>query len=269
MENLSWQLDVLSRSVQFKNLTAASQHVGLSQPQLSRIMHQLEEAFSIALLDRKVKRQSVWTPQAHQLAHVYVQHRRRLENSILELQESGRPKEIHIGTLEGLASLAIQVAKILFDHSHLELIFLDVYDQNDLEAKFLSGDLDLILSSRTPGKSKLKHELACGYQSLDIIETNSQYNILSGFEFGRKKRNKKTNNRATTFVSNSLLVRQSWLSKFGGRGSMPSAVQASKKKGPHEVLAVLLIGSETLHREVWDCVVRELAHRLQISSIRL
>src|ERR1035437_5882703 len=109
MTSLSYALSLLSRAVAFRNLSSASLHVGLSQPQLSRLIAKLEAELGMELLDRKVKRKSNWTPQAIQLAELFTQNQRRLENSIRGLQTNQRARQIHIGTLEGLAEVAVSM----------------------------------------------------------------------------------------------------------------------------------------------------------------
>lgn len=61
MQQLYYELGVLAKAVNFKNLSAAALHVGLSQPQLSRIIAKIEEELKIVLLDRSAKRKSGWT----------------------------------------------------------------------------------------------------------------------------------------------------------------------------------------------------------------
>ena len=56
MEYLSWDLAILSRATHYPNLSIASTHVGLSQPQLSRIVAKLEEQYGVQLLDREARR---------------------------------------------------------------------------------------------------------------------------------------------------------------------------------------------------------------------
>jgi DNA-binding transcriptional LysR family regulator len=82
MERISHELSVLTRAVAYKNLSGASQHVGLSQPQLSRIVKKIEETFSIVLLDRGAKRNATWTPTAHRLADFYLKKMRVFEREL-------------------------------------------------------------------------------------------------------------------------------------------------------------------------------------------
>src|SRR5687767_8588247 len=99
MVDLSYSLSVLARAVAFRNLSAAASHVGLSQPQLSRVVARLERELGLELLNRQVRRRSYWTPQALQLAETFDRSHRRLEASIRALQSRQMPKQIHFGTL--------------------------------------------------------------------------------------------------------------------------------------------------------------------------
>src|SRR5690606_36427305 len=134
-------------------------HVGLSQPQMSRLINQLERELNVTLLDRSVKRKSGWTAAAFRLADVYSQSSRKLQSSLRSLVESQMPTHVSIGTLEGLRRLTVQIANHLLSNSKIVLVEIDVFDQNELEQKFLNGDLDLIVSSRNPTRQKLKHTL--------------------------------------------------------------------------------------------------------------
>jgi LysR family transcriptional regulator, transcriptional activator for aaeXAB operon len=76
---------------------------------------------------------------------------------------------VRVGTLEGLSFIALHMVKGLLENDKVKVVELDVFDQNELEQKFLNGDLDLILSSRTPGKQKFKHLLELGHQTFKIV----------------------------------------------------------------------------------------------------
>src|SRR5690349_4048212 len=136
MEQMHWPLEVLSRSIQYKNLTGAAAHIGLSQPQLSRLIKKLEDEFEVVLLDRVTKRKSSWTSTAHRLAEIYQESSRRLQTSIVELQENFQPKQLRIATLEGLANFTLDFAEAIFENTNVALIELDILDQNELEEKF-------------------------------------------------------------------------------------------------------------------------------------
>ncbi len=252
VESMHWPLSVLSRAIHFKNLTSASAHVGLSQPQLSRLVSQLEKEFNVTLLDRSARRKSGWTKAARRLAEIYSQNNRKLQDAIQQALDMQVPREVRIGTLEGLSPIALHVGHALLRQSKVSLVELDVYDQNDLEQKFLNNDLDLILSSRTPGKQKFKHVLEIGFQTFQIFKSKADTLVVSPYEFGIRK--KKVTDRTPgpkTFISNSLALRRSWLDQFGGEGAIPSIVQKQNGAGS---LPVLLIGTELFHESLWAVV---------------
>jgi LysR family transcriptional regulator, transcriptional activator for aaeXAB operon len=248
MTSLSYALSLLSRSVAFKNLSSASLNVGLSQPQLSRLVAKLEGELGMELLDRRVKRKSSWTPQAIQLADLFTQSQRRLEDSIRALQTDQRARQVHLGTLEGLSETAIELAHRLFSGEVLKMIAIDVFDRSELEAKFLSGDLDLILNTRFPGPAKPRFSRVLGYQSLDPIQKGADYALFSSYEFNVRSRQKSPAKEIKTVVSNSLYVRKLWYEHFGGSGMMPSEVVAKSKKGYAEIF---LIGGDWLDPHLW------------------
>ena len=254
MDTLHWPLTVLSKAVHFKNLTGASAHVGLSQPQMSRLISQLEKEFDITLLDRSAKRKSAWTPAAHRLAEIYSQNARKLQSSIQEAIIAQIPSQVNIGSLEGLKALSLDVAHTLLENSKITAVELDVYDQNDLEEKFFNGDLDLIFTSHEPGKQKFKHLIEVGFQSLNEVETNKTFTVLSPYEYGRLK--KKPENKI--LISNSLSVRKHWLETYGGCGTVPSTVKKTKGR---DQMPVLIIGTELFNENVWR-VVESAAARL-------
>ncbi len=249
MISLTYPLSVLSKAVAFRNLSAASMHVGLSQPQLSRLVATLEAELEMELLDRKVKRNSTWTPQALRLAELYHETNRRLDLSIRALQSDHHAKQIHIASLEGLADEAIRIAERLLKGQAVETVFLDIYDRSELEAKFLAGDVDLIVNTRVPRQAKPRFLKVLGYQSLDRIEAESPYELFSSYEFNKRARAKKRGPQEKSYlVSNSLYVRRTWLQKFGGSGSLPSALTDKNRKGLDEVL---LIGGDWLEPRLW------------------
>lgn len=205
----------------------------------------------MSLLNRKVKRKSSWTPQAMLLAQTYQLHQRRLDQALKALHSSQIPKQISIGTLEGLAELAGQHVERLFAKFKMEMISLDVFDRTELEAKFLAGELDVIFNTRLPSRTKPKYVHVCGYQTLDQVEKGLDYQVYSTFEFNlRPRKAKEIFNR--TLVSNSLAVRRAWLERIGGHGTLPSAISDKAKKGADEVL---LVGGEWVDPRLWDALI--------------
>ena len=171
MHSIHYELSVLAKAIHHKNLSAAALHVGLSQPQLSRIIAKIEDELQVVLLDRSAKRKSGWTPLANQVSEIYEKTQRRMESELKTVSNNEMVAELHIGTLEGLSIFAMKMAEMCFKKVNIKKITLDIYDLSELESHFLSGDLDLIFSSKTPGRQKYKHLLEIGYQRLDKIET--------------------------------------------------------------------------------------------------
>ncbi len=247
MQQIYYELSVLTKSVNFKNLSGAAMHVGLSQPQLSRIIAKIEDELKIVLLDRSAKRKSGWTPVAFQLSQMFEKSVKRLENELHTLSQNELVSEIHIGTLEGMAEFAIKACKHCFDHITVPKIFIEIYDLNELEAHFLSGNLDLIFTSKTPGRQKFKYLHELGFQVLEKIQTNKNYALLSSFEHGRSNK-KDYEDSKHVLVTNSLSIRKDWFDRFGGMGLMPTESKRGKSK-EHE--PVYMIGSEILNPTLW------------------
>lgn len=247
-------LSVLSRAVHFQNLTAASQHVGLSQPQLSRLVGQLEEGLGVVLLDRGVRRKTNWTSLALRLAEMFDHTEHRLARAMQELLTEAIVSELRAACLEGLADLAVGQLGRLVKHPHWRQVHLDVLDQTELEERFLNGSVDVVWTSRVPGKGKPRHQIELGYQSLNAKDSGDPVELLSSYEFGQsRKRSIGSKERGARdpllIVSNSLRVRELWYNKIGGRGLFPSAVKSERTRGQ---LPVLLLGSALLPELVWQ-----------------
>lgn len=219
MQQIYYELSVLAKAVHFKNLSGAALHVGLSQPQLSRIIARIEDELKIVLLDRSAKRKSGWTQIAFQLAHMFEKSIKRLEGDLQGLSQNQMVSEIHIGTLEGLSSFAMKTCKHCFDQIGVSKIFIEIYDLNELEAHFLSGHLDLIFTSKTPGRQKFKYLHELGFQILEKIQLNKNYALLSSFEHG-KSHKKDFEDFEHVLVTNSLTIRKEWFAAYGGTGFM-------------------------------------------------
>src|SRR4051812_8104842 len=221
MERVSWELSVLSKAVAFSNLTSAAGPVGLSQPQLSRIVSRLEAELQVVLLDRTAKRKSGWTPMAHRLAEIYSKSSRNLTEQIQRLALETEPQSLRLGALDGLATVAAELSARVFKQTTVRTIELDLYDVIQLEESFLKGELDLIFSGREPGRKKFRHVVKVGYQSLDEQGKSGDTRVMSPFEFGlqahrsgRKAPPAKSDERV--LVSNALSVRRHWIENIGG-----------------------------------------------------
>ncbi|HEY8269350.1 MAG TPA: LysR family transcriptional regulator [Pseudobdellovibrionaceae bacterium] len=248
MQPLYYELSVLVKAIHFKNLSAAAIHIGLSQPQLSRIIARIEEEFKIVVLDRSAKRKSSWTPIAFEMAEIFDHSTRRLGSELQGLSQNNAVAEIHIGTLEGMSNFAMETSKICFEELGIHKISLNIYDLNELDSNFLSGNLDLIFTFKTPGRQKFRHLLEIGSQVLDKVNTNKKFGVYSTFEFGRAQK-KELESFEFLFISNSLAVRKSWLDNVGGVGYVPSDTRKGRVK-EHE--PIFLIGSELLSPRLWE-----------------
>jgi len=265
LEGLSWELSVLSKAVAYKNLSGAAQNVGISQPQLSRIVGKLESELRAVLLDRGARRKSGWTPLAFQLAEVYLKSVRGLNSEVQKLIEGNEPRILHIGTLEGLIQLAVKFGNHVLTHTGIETIEMNVYDLNVLEEKFFKGSLDVIFTAREPGRKKYQYSKLLGYQSLELVESNENIRVMSSFEFGvseiktarQNKAKKGAEAQPKTIFSNSLAVRRQWMESCGGVGTLPSAVRAAKKPAAtsHKVVEedeVYLYAQDNLSAALWE-----------------
>lgn len=252
MERVSHELSVLARAVAYKNLSGASLHVGVSQPQLSRIIKRLEETFSVVLLDRSAKRNATWTTTAYRLAEFYAKKMRIFERELEAVIGASHARQLQVGTLEGLAGIAMPYVHFLLEKAGVRLIEMDVLDLDRLEELFSRGDLDLIFTSREPGKKKHQNVKALGYQALDAVNTNNHFQVMSTFEYGSKR--DKLKGAEKVLISNSLAVRRAWFQKFGGVGTVPSEPK-KQKSSSRETEPVLMIASDTLSPLLWKQLV--------------
>lgn len=248
MQQIYYELSVLAKAIHFKNLSGAALHVGLSQPQLSRIIAKIEDELKIVLLDRSAKRKSGWTAIAFQLSEMFEKSIKRLEGELMSISQNQMAAEIHIGTLEGLSSFAMKVCRHCFDHIGVNKIFIEIYDLNELEAHFLSGHLDLIFTSKSPGRQKFKYLMELGFQVLEKIQSSKSYAVLSSFEYGRSSK-KEFDDFKHILITNSLSMRREWFKQIGGTGYLPTEAKRGKSK-EHE--PVLMIGTEILNPKLWE-----------------
>lgn len=248
MQVLYYELSVLARAVHFKNLSAAALHVGLSQPQLSRIIAKIEEELRVVVLDRSAKRKSGWTPVAFQLAEIFEKSNRRMESEIVAASNNEMINELHIGTLEGLSGVALKTTRSCFEKIGVKKISLDVLDLSELEANFLSGGLDLIFTSKIPGRQKFRHLEEIGFQHLISVKTNPKFALYSTFEFSRAQK-KESSSFEHILVSNSLAIKKEWFREIGGIGTLPSEPKKGHSKDSE---TVFLIGSEILNPVLWN-----------------
>jgi len=248
MDYLSWDLTILSRATQYANLSTASAHVGLSQPQLSRIVAKLEEQLGLTLLDRESRRKSSWTPAALRVAEIYAKTAHGFRAEVGALSSGLTPSELRVGTLEGLVPVAMIFCKALLDATQVMVVHLEVLDTSPLEEHFVKNDLDIIFHARDMGARKYRYTQTLGYQSIDPVKSGNLA-VYSMFEYASTTHKRQPTDKA--FVSNSLRVRQDWLSSFGGSGTIPSPLRA-KKTGRKSEVTVMVMAHDGVPLVFWN-----------------
>ena len=250
LQNLTYELSVLARAVQHKNLSAAAVHVGLSQPQLSRLVAKIETELNVLLLDRSARRKSGWTPLAQDLALTFTRGLGKLQSEILSIAHDREATELRIGTLEGLSNIASQFVQQCFEQLSMKTVFLDVLEFKDLDSEFLSGNLDLIFTVRSPSKQKFNHQLEVGYQQMEKISTNKDLYVCGPFDYSGIEK-KSLEPIKNILVSNSLALRSNWLHNIGGTGTLPIDAKKGRGKGFY---SVFLIGSDLISPKLWASI---------------
>jgi hypothetical protein len=224
VQRLGSELSVLREAVKYPNLTAAANHVGLSQSQLSRIVKKIEDELGIALLERSSKRASGWTNQALRLARVFELQARNFEVAILEAVNEQTLARVRFGLLEGLLPLFkiwlenwVQRPQVPFRELQVNSLELA-----ELETEFLLGHLDVALTSRPPGRGKTQFVETLGYQSMQargagLVMAQSPFEAKQVREpnFGHKESN-------LLVTSNSLWLRRSLIDSGVAKGMLPS-----------------------------------------------
>lgn len=251
IQNLTYELSVLAKSVQHKNLSAAAAHVGLSQPQLSRVISKIEHELQIVLLDRSARRKSGWTQIAHDLSATFSKGIGRLESEISALAQDVEISELHVGTLEGISTIAAGFCKDAFEKLKIKKIFLDVLDFKDLDPQFLNGSLDLIFTVRPPTKQKFTHMFEIGFQQMEKVSTDKSTIVISPYDLASFDK-KSTDGAEHYFISNSLAIRRRWLQEFGGTGTLPVDAKTGRGKGQY---TIYLIGSELVSPKIWEKII--------------
>lgn len=255
LQNLTYELGVLAKSVQHKNLSAASAHVGLSQPQLSRVISKIEKELNIILLDRAARRKSGWTHLAQDLALAYSKGFGRLEAEILSLAQERELTELHVGTLEGLSGIAMKFAQDCFSDLKMKCVYLDVLDFAELDSQFLNQSLDLAITVKIPGSRKFGHVLEIGYQQVEKVNSDKSTIVLSPYEFTAHEK-KALEPNVHALVSNSLDIRRRWLKENGGTGIIPVDAKTGKGKGQY---TIYVLGSELLSPRLWQKITKTFA----------
>ncbi len=248
LQSLAYELSVLAKAIQHKNLSAAAVHVGLSQPQLSRLVAKIESELKVVLLDRTARRTSGWTPLAQQLAMTFAKGMGPPHGEPPPLAEERDITEVRIGSLEGLSSLSTQFARSCFDQLGLKLVYLDLLDFRDLDAQFLSGNLDLIFTVKNPSKQKYTKMIEVGFQQMEKVNSDPSTLVCSPFEYAGLDKSE-LQEASHILVSNSLSLRSDWLHDIGGSGTLPVDAKKGRGKGYY---SIYLIGSDLLSPRLWE-----------------
>jgi DNA-binding transcriptional LysR family regulator len=248
LQTLAYELSVLAKAIHHKNLSAAAVHIGLSQPQLSRLVAKIESELGVVLLDRTARRKSGWTPLALELAMIFNKGMGRLETEILALAQDRDITEIRLGSLEGLSGIAMQFIRSCFDQLKMKVVHFDVLDFRDLDSQFLSGNLDLIFTVKNPSKQKYNHMIEVGFQQTERVNTDEKTLVCSPYEFPALEK-KDLEAAEHVLVSNSLSVRSQWLHDIGGSGNLPVDAKKGRGKGHY---SIYLIGSDLISPRLWE-----------------
>lgn len=264
----SWELSVLSRSVDYPNLSGAALHVGLSQPQLSRIVRKLEDELHVPLLDRRVRKLAAWTPQARELAKLWS---RNLSLFEAQLQGLGGdkakitwPKLFRVGAEPGLVPAASEFAHFLFERFGADKIEFEVQERSALEEACRLGDLHFICISRESLRRVSEFTRRIGWQILAPAGETARVRVKARSEADEvldESRNRRSRGRDSHFrqlVSDSFEVRRHWIEERGAGGVL--AGSAREKIGPvpaKQRRPVLLLGSKAVNSGLWDVVASE------------
>lgn len=251
VDNLHGHLSVLSRAIHYKNLSGAADHVGLSQPQLSRIVSRLEAELGVVLLDRTVRRKSGWTPIAFKIAETYFRNSRKLTQALQQLKTDDHISHVTIGTLDGLIEIATEFCQQLYQKTKVQIIELNAYDLSELEEHFEKDELDLVFTCREPGHHKYKNVRQLGYQIIEKIGPPDGLLALSPFEYSNQMQQRRSQVKdSRVLLSNSLSVRRVWIERCGGTGTVPSEVRP--RKTSEQDVPVLLLASDLFSPSVWE-----------------
>lgn len=254
MEFLNWELSVLCKCINYDNLSLAALNIGISQPQLSRIISKLEDTFELELLNRTSKRKASWTQQAYKLAQIYSKIFNQFKFEINKLNKNIGPNQIKIGILEGVITTVLQICHNLLSLTQIKLLEIDVFDTNQLEEMFLNKKLDVIFTFRYPSSKKFKFNKCLGYQILENIKKkNSNVQVYSNFEFNQISSKNIAKNDLKFIISNSLSIRKEWLNKYGGEGILPSELKPHKLNVQNEV-PLFIIAQDDFPLYLWNII---------------
>jgi hypothetical protein len=98
------------------------------------------------------------------------------------------------------------------------------------------------------GAKKWRYSVTLGYQTIDVA-TTGDLKVYSMFEYAAESHKGPPKEKA--FVSNSLQVRQDWMQRYGGTGTVPSQLIAKPTRKKQEVVA-MMIAHDDLPPHFWE-----------------
>jgi hypothetical protein len=250
---LAWELSVLQRAVSFPSLSAASRQIGISQPQLSRILQRIEEDLRLNLLDRRVKRHPRWTEEAHVISQAYREAVAQLEKKIRAVNSQPQVlDQMTMATLEGLAPAGLLIVEHLFKNQLARKIQYDILDLKDLTQAFEAGEYDLIISSQRSSRRKYALEKRLGYQILEekLASKAPTIQLQSSTESLLKSSKEPTS--VPTLISNNLMLRKLALAKLPARGIVPSGIYQKSRGTKAGEQDVMLLVRENLGGQIME-----------------
>jgi hypothetical protein len=264
MYHLAHELEILSRIIKYKNLTQAADHVGLTQPHLSRVIRKLESELGVPIMERSNKRKPEWSPHAPRLVQIFESNRRNLTYQISDYLEDLVPRNVRVGCLEGMVPFVTQFISKLIESYPSDVVELVVFDVAKLERRYLMGQLEFLFNIKVPGKGHHDRILEIGYQELANVEKSKDVRVCSEFEYSLK-RGQERRKKERYVVSNSLTFRQEFLDVHGGFGRLPSEIQQQKPKRKGDFDTVFLIGSKEIPEHFWE-ETEKLARAIPLKS---
>ncbi|MGE4336389.1 MAG: LysR family transcriptional regulator [Pigmentiphaga sp.] len=138
------QLKVFLAVAQARNFSRAGEAVGLSQPAVSRAVHELERQLDLRLFDRTT-REVVLTEAGQMLAQMLPRWLDELDNTLLELRHwaSSRRGKVRVASAPTLSAALMPLCLALSAEREpgLEVVLLDRVQQDVLNS-ILSGEVD-------------------------------------------------------------------------------------------------------------------------------
>jgi hypothetical protein len=187
----------------------------------------------------------VWTSDAIKLAETYQRTLHQFKNQIDEIRKVEHMTCVRIGVLDGLIPQALGIAKNIFESKSATIVEIIVDDFAALEGLFFKAELEFLISSRSPGQRKYSRIRTLGYQRLTPVGPKTAIPCVTLFE-------EKSLHKADEphLLSNSLRVKEQWISHFGGHGNLPSALK-KKPANASDDIEVWVLGLDHIPETLW------------------